>query len=226
MDEYDPDTVFSSIDRRGRYAYANQPVIAEWNLTRLAECLLPLLSEDRDRAVEQAKEALSAFAPCFEKAYQKGLRRKIGLLTEREGDITLGGDLLKAMSANAADFTLTFRGLTEAVPGPDHEGPLRSLFREPGAYDEWAARWRQRLEEEPADATVRRAEMRAANPAYIPRNHRVEAMIRAAVDQEDFGPFDELLAVLATPFEEKPAFAHYAEPPKEHERVQETFCGT
>ncbi len=226
MDEYNPEAVFSAIDRHGRYAYVNQPSIGQWNLTRLAECLLPLLSEDSEVAVAEAQETLGAFAPSFEAAYQARLRRKLGLLTEHEGDVALGGDLLKAMGANRADFTLTFRRLSEAAAGPEDDSRLRSLFAEPCADDEWVVRWRQRLQQEPTDAAARRLAMRAVNPAYIPRNHRVEAVIRAAEDENDFGPFKELLTVLSKPFEDQPAFAHYAEPPQDHERVHQTFCGT
>ncbi len=226
LDEYGPATVYSSIDRHGRYAYANQPNIGLWNLTRLAECLLPLLADDDDLAVTVAKEALGAFAPVFDKAYQAGMRRKLGLVTEHEGDVTLGRDLLTIMQANGADFTLTFRGLSEAASGSESDARVRSLFADAPAFDEWLSRWRQRLEQELGDAAARRLAMRGVNPAYIPRNHRVEAVIRAAVDNGDFGVFEELLSVLSDPFEDQPAFAHYAEPPQEHERVRETFCGT
>src|SRR5215212_6951296 len=135
MDAYSPATVFSSIDHMGRYAYANQPRIAHWNLTRLAETLLPLLSEEQDQAVAQAQEALSSFAPRFEAAYHGGLRRKLGLFTEREQDPALAGDFLQAMAENQADFTLTFRRLCDAAAGPDHDGAVRDLFVDPTAYD-------------------------------------------------------------------------------------------
>ncbi|HEV7866925.1 MAG TPA: YdiU family protein [Chthoniobacteraceae bacterium] len=226
MDEYDPAAVWSAIDRQGRYAYGNQPAIAQWNLTRLAECLLPLLSDDTELAVQEAEEALSAFPPTFERAYQAGLRRKLGLLTEHEADAALGRDLLSAMAANRADFTLTFRRLSGAESDAEKDGAVRSLFADPSAFDEWAVRWRERLALESTDAAARRNMMRAVNPAYIPRNHRVEAVIRAAVDRDDFGPFEELLTVLSQPFEDQPAFAHYAGPPEEQERVRQTFCGT
>ena len=226
MDAYDPATVFSSIDHQGRYAYANQPGIALWNLTRLAETLLPLLSEDEGRAVAEAEEALGAFAPRFEAAHHGGLRRKLGLFTEREGDLELVGALLKAMAENGADFTLTFRRLSDAAADPAGDEGVRNLFVDPTAYDRWAAQWRQRLGEEPQDGATRRAAMRAVNPAFIPRNHRVEALIRAAVERDDFGPFEELLTVLSTPYQDQPAFARYAEPPELHERVLRTFCGT
>jgi uncharacterized protein YdiU (UPF0061 family) len=226
LDEYDPTAVFSAIDSYGRYAYANQPAIAQWNLTRLAECLLPLLGDDPDAAAADAVQALEAFAPAFERAYQGGLRRKLGLSTEHEGDAALADDLLLAMAANRADFTLTFRGLSEAAAGEAGDAGVRSLFADPGAYDAWAQRWRQRLREEPGDAAARREAMLAVNPAFIPRNHRIEAVIRAAVDRDDFAPFEELLTVLARPYDSQPPFARYMEPPEAHERVLQTFCGT
>ncbi|HEV2707787.1 MAG TPA: YdiU family protein [Pyrinomonadaceae bacterium] len=226
MDAYDSEAVFSAIDRFGRYAYSRQPAIGGWNLTRFAECLLPLLSDDMDAAVDEAQEALDAYAPTFERAYQAGLRRKLGLLTEREGDAELGRNLLQVMGAHRADFTLTFRRLCEAASVEANESGVRSLFADPAAYDEWAQRWRQRLAQEPTDAATRRAAMLSANPAYIPRNHLVEAVIRAAIDEDDFAPFHELVAVLSNPFEEQPALTRYEEPPAEHERVLQTFCGT
>ena len=226
MDHYNPDTVYSAIDRHGRYAYKNQPVIGQWNLTRLAECLLPLISDDEDAAIAQAEEALNAYVPTFESAYQRGLRSKLGIASEREGDVALVRDLLAAMAAGRADLTLTFRRLSDAVSDPSNDSHLRSLFADTTAFDQWLPHWRARLEQEPTDAATRRAAMRQVNPAYIPRNHRVEAMIRAAVDRDDFAPFEELLAVLSRPFDDQPAFAAYAEPPQQHERVLKTFCGT
>jgi len=226
MDHYDPKQVFSSIDEMGRYAYANQPRIAQWNLTRLAECLLPLISEDQDNAVTEAQTAIGEFVEIFDAAYQAGLRRKLGLFTARDDDRMLAQDLLDAMARNQADFTLAFRRLSDAALGPDHDGEIRQLFADPAAYDEWAVRWRQRLGEEPQGSTARRTAMRSVNPAFIPRNHRVEAVIEAAVNRDDFAPFEELLTVLAKPFEDQPAFSAYAEPPEPHERVLQTFCGT
>ncbi|MHA3775172.1 protein adenylyltransferase SelO [Verrucomicrobiota bacterium sgz303538] len=226
MDEYNPATVFSAIDSQGRYAYANQPAIGQWNLTRLAECLLPLLSDDVEQSVTEAEETLNAFPALFNNAYQAGLRRKLGLLTEREGDVELGRDLLKTMADNGADFTLTFRRLSDAAVGSGHDAGVRSLFVAPKEMDEWLVRWRTRAAEEPIDADARQRAMNSVNPLFIPRNHRVEAVIRAAVDNQDFGPFEELLEVLQKPFEDQPAFAKYAEPPQEHERVHQTFCGT
>jgi uncharacterized protein YdiU (UPF0061 family) len=226
MDHYDPAKVFSSIDEMGRYAYANQPRIALWNLTRLAECLLPLFSDVQDKAIEEAQSALADFAERFNDAYKTGLRGKLGLFAERDGDQALAQDLLDAMAKNQADFTLTFRRLSDAGLGPEHDGDVRRLFAEPAAYDEWAARWRQRLGEEPQDPAQRQAAMRSVNPAFIPRNHRIEAVIEAAVNRDDFAPFEELLAVLSKPYEDQPAYAGYADPPEPHQCVLQTFCGT
>jgi uncharacterized protein YdiU (UPF0061 family) len=230
MDHYDPKQVFSSIDEMGRYAYANQPRIAQWNMTRLAECLLPLISDDQDKAVAEAQAAIGEFVEVFDTAYQAGLRRKLGLFSARDDDRILAQDLLDAMARNQADFTLTFRRLSDAALGPDHDGGVRQLFADTAAYDEWAAHWRQRLGGEPEDSMqdsrARRTAMRAVNPAFIPRNHRVEAVIEAAVNRDDFVPFEELLTVLSKPYEDQPAFSAYAEPPEPHERVLQTFCGT
>src|SRR6185369_5061638 len=212
MDEYNPAQVFSSIDEMGRYAYANQPQIALWNLTRLAECLLPLFSDDKDKAIEQAQFILGEFAEKFTAAYQSGLRKKIGLFTARDGDEALVQDLLDAMAKNQADFTLTFRRLIDAAGDADDDG-VRAQFTDPVAFDEWAIRWRQRLTEEPQSAAERQAAMRAVNPAFIPRNHRVEAVISAAVNNDDYAPFEELLMVLSGPFEDQPAYTAYTEPP-------------
>jgi serine/tyrosine/threonine adenylyltransferase len=225
MDHYDPAQVFSSIDEMGRYAYANQPRIALWNLTRLAECLLPLFSDDQEKAIAEAQEILGAFPEKFSAAYQAGLRAKIGLFTAHDGDEALVQDLLDAMARGKADFTLTFRRLGDAAGDVLAEAQLRSLFDEPATIDEWIARWRKRIAEEPQSASERRAAMHAINPAFIPRNHRIEAVIVAAV-AGDTAPFEELIKVLAHPFEDQPEFADYATPPKPEERVCQTFCGT
>jgi uncharacterized protein YdiU (UPF0061 family) len=223
MDHYDPGQVFSSIDEQGRYAYANQPRIALWNLTRLAECLLPLMSDDQEKAIAEAQEILGAFPEKFAAAYQAGLRRKIGLFTARDGDEALVQDLLDAMAQGKADFTLTFRRLGDAAAGDASE--VRALFAEPAAFDEWVARWQKRIADEPQSAAERQGAMRAVNPAFIPRNHRIEAVIVAATNG-DTAPFEELLKVLAKPYEDQPEFAAYADPPKPEERVCQTFCGT
>ena len=226
MDHYDPAKVFSSIDEMGRYAYANQPRIALWNLTRLAECLLPLFSDDQDKAIAEAQTALGDFAEIFSTAYQAGLRRKLGLFTAQDGDPALVQDLLDAMAKNQADFTLTFRRLSEAALDPAGDSEVRQLFADPAVYDEWALRWRQRTSEEPQSSAERQVAMRAVNPAFIPRNHLIEAVIEAAVNRDDFALFEELLTVLSKPFEDQQAFAAYADAPEPHQCVLQTFCGT
>ena len=225
MDEYNPATVFSSIDEQGRYAYANQPRIALWNLTRLAECLLPLFSDDKDQAVEQAQGILGIFSEKFTAAFSAGLHQKLGLFTTQDGDDALIQDLLDAMAKNEADFTLVFRRLSDAAGDADDDN-VRAQFTDPAAFDEWAVRWRQRLAGEPQSATERQAAMRAVNPAFIPRNHRVEAVIQAAMNNDDYAPFEELLSVLAKPYQDQPEFAAYADPPMPDQRVLRTFCGT
>jgi uncharacterized protein YdiU (UPF0061 family) len=226
MDSYDPGTVFSSIDAMGRYAFANQPKIALWNLARLAECLVPLLSDDQTRAIADAEAALGKFSAEIDRAYHAGMRRKLGLFTADDNDPALIKVLLDAMTANQADFTLTFRKLGEAAGDPAKDESVRRLFADPDGFDAWAVLWRERLAPEPQDGATRQAAMAAVNPAFIPRNHRIQAVIEAAVDRDDFAPFEELLAVLAAPFDDQPAFARYADPPEPHERVLETFCGT
>lgn len=224
MDIYDPATVFSSIDRMGRYAYGNQPNIAHWNLTRLAETLLPLLDADQDAAVEQAQDALGNFGPMFEQVYFAGLRSKVGLSSEEPGDVELINDLLTGMTANQVDFTLFFRNLGMAALGQDE--PARALFIDPTAFDRWAVEWRSRLSRDAQDANARRGAMDRVNPAFIPRNHQVEAMIEAAIQQEDFSLFHRMLDVLSRPFEDQPDAGAFAQPPLPHERVAATFCGT
>jgi uncharacterized protein YdiU (UPF0061 family) len=226
MDAYDPATVFSSIDEQGRYAYANQPRIALWNLTRFAETLLPLIDDNEPTAIEIAQTALAEFSEIFDAAYQGGLRRKLGLFTAQPDDAALAQDLLVAMTANQADFTLTFRQLGAAALGAHNDEAVRELFIDPTAFDGWAVAWRQRLAAEPQDAATRHQAMQAVNPAFIPRNHRVEAVIQAAISRDDYAPFEELLAVLAKPFEDQPEMADYATPPEPDQRVLRTFCGT
>ena len=208
----------------GRYAYGNQPQIALWNLTRLAECLVPLIAEQQDQAIADAEASLGEFSTIFNATYEAGLRRKLGLFTARDEDKSLLRDLFEAMKANAADFTLTFRAMSDAAGDAAADATGRQ-FADPLAYETWALRWRARLALEPEDRATRQAAMRAVNPAFIPRNHRIQAVIDAAV-ADDFAPFEELLTVLATPFADQPGFAPYADPPQPHERVLQTFCGT
>ena len=173
-----------------------------------------------------AQAALADFAPRFDEAFVTGLRRKLGLLTPQPGDIFLAKDLLDRMAANSADFTLTLRRLCDATRSAENDDPVRLLFDDPAAFDDWAGRWRQRLSEEGGDPANRAATMRRANPAFIPRNHLVEEAISAAQEHADYRPFEMLLTVLANPYEDQPGFARYAEPPRPDQVVHQTFCGT
>lgn len=229
MEAYNPETVFSSIDIYGRYAFGSQPRIVLWNMTRLAEALLPVLQQEdgsEEAALASAQEALAAFPPQFEAAHVAGLRRKLGLLSEREGDAALIEDLLERMAANRADFTLTFRRLCDAAAGPEGDAGVRALFADPAAYDAWAAAWRARLQQEPASGQARSAAMRATNPAFIPRNHLVEAALSAAIGQQNFQPFEQMLQVVSHPYEDRPELDRYATPARPEECVTATFCGT
>jgi len=227
VDSYHPDTVYSSIDSFGRYAYGNQPRIAVWNLARFAETLLPLLARDQEAAIDLANGALGAFADRFEAAYATAMRRKLGLFQEQPGDIALAQDLLDRMAGNGADFTLTFRRLAEIEAGADGDAAVRSLFLHPEAFDDWACRWRQRLARDGEVASAQRtAAMRAVNPAFIARNHLVEAALSTAVEENNFSAFDTLLAVLSRPYDDQPGRSRYAVPPRPEQVVRQTFCGT
>ncbi len=225
MDAFHPQTVYSAIDQRGRYAYQNQPGIAVWNLTRLAETLLPLLADDKEAAIADAEDALARFETHFEAAYGTGFLAKLGLTAQRTDDEALAQDLLARMDAGNADFTLTFRGLCDATADDAHDDDVARLFDDPATFREWALRWRARIAEEGGDAPARRAGMRAVNPAFIPRNHLVAEVIAAAT-LNDYAPFERLNAVLAHPYDDQPGNARYALPPEPHEVVHQTFCGT
>jgi serine/tyrosine/threonine adenylyltransferase len=231
MDAYDPATVFSSIDSMGRYAYANQPHAAQWNLARFAETLLTLIDTDPGRAVEAAGPVVEQFSAAFEEYWLSGMRAKLGLQTAEPGDAALIRAWLDLLHRNQCDFTLTFRRLCDAA-GAERDAPcasetsLRASFAQPEEYDTWAAEWRTRLAREPGPPGGRSAAMQRVNPALIPRNHRVEAMIGAAIEQGDFAPFEELLAALSSPYEHRSRFEAYERPPRPEERVLQTFCGT
>ncbi len=225
MDSFDPAQVYSSIDEMGRYAYANQPRIAQWNLARFAETLLSLFDDDADAAMQFAQSAIDGFGATFEAAYARGFRRKLGLQTGQDGDLALGQDLLACMATAKADFTLTFRALCDAASGPEREASLRQQFTDQLAIGDWLRRWRARLSRDGGDPLARAATMRSINPLFIPRNHRVEEALAAATNG-DFQPFERLLDVLARPFDEQPDAERYADPPRPEQVVRATFCGT
>jgi serine/tyrosine/threonine adenylyltransferase len=228
MDRYHPATVLSSIDHGGRYAFNQQPRIGLWNLARLAEALLPLLGETETEAITAAEAILEDYGPRFAAAYQAGLRQKLGLEREREGDEQLASELLAVMAESGADFTLAFRRLSTLPREPDPAGAdaaFRALFADEDAIGPWLSRWRARLGDEARRDEARIAAMRAVNPAFILRTHLAERAI-AAAENGDLSVVDDLLDVLARPFEDQPERAHYAEPPAPEEAVSRTFCGT
>ena len=235
MDYYRHDQVYSSIDRGGRYAYNNQPSIGMWNLTRLAETLLPLLAEDTEAAIEVAQTILKTYIETYQRAWLDGMRTKCGLLNVSDKtahkDKALIEDLLDTMAANNADFTLTFYYLSRLSSGLssqslEHDNDCRSLFEDPLQFDAWAIKWRERLTDENQTDAERQAAMRRVNPVYIPRNHQIEAAIRAAEDHHDFSVFTELHEVLQNPYVEQQGRDDYMQPPKPDEVVKQTFCGT
>lgn len=224
MEAHDPATVYSSIDHHGRYAYGNQPRVAQWNLARLAQALLPLIDADEGKAVEVAQAAVDGFAGAFEAAWEARFRAKLGLTTSEPGDRALILALLGAMEAAAADFTLTFRALAGAATGED--GAFRAqLAATPERAEGWLGRWRSRLTAEGRDGAMAAAALRAVNPAAIPRNHMVEEAL-AAAEAGDLAPFDTLLSVVTRPFDDHPDQPRHLAPARPEEAVRATFCGT
>jgi uncharacterized protein YdiU (UPF0061 family) len=216
MDAFDSATVFSSIDHGGRYAYGNQPPIAQWNLARLAEGMLPLFDADLDRGVERASAVLERFPDRFEQYWLDGMRAKLGLFTREDEDRTLAGDLLAWMQQRSADFTNTFRSLTGGRVTAESANPDPEL-------DAWQRRWDARQERQPQAPAEARALMRQHNPAFIPRNHLVEEALVAATEENDLSPLERLLDVVATPYDhdrDVPSFT--ASRPGNYQ----TFCGT
>lgn len=230
MDDFHPMKTFSSIDSEGRYAFTNQSTIGQWNLTRFAETLLPLIDASEERSIRLAKLALERYQTIHQRELKKRFAAKIGLdlaassldSEQATNDWELTERLLAAMTANAADFTLTFRHLSGALESGDDSGVLL-LFNQSATITQWLCDWRAHLRDCDTEQAVDR--MRRANPVFIPRNHRIEAAIKAA-DRGNFEPFHRLNDVLQTPFKSQPEFADYESPPAPDEIVQATFCGT
>ena len=223
MDAFDPATVFSSIDHGGRYAYGNQPQIAQWNLARLAEALLPLIDDEPDAAVAAATDTLRTFPERFHGCWSAGMRAKLGLTEADELTDALVDDLLTLLQEQAVDYTSTFRALSASLRGD--ASPACSLFAGSSAFDAWAERWREQLAHEASDPNQIASAMDRVNPVYIPRNHRVEEALAAAT-AGDLQPFQRLLDVLAYPFDERPGLGAYAAPAPASWGAYQTFCGT
>ncbi|HEY9059750.1 MAG TPA: YdiU family protein [Pseudobacteroides sp.] len=219
MDAYDPATVFSSIDIHGRYAYGNQPYIAGWNLARLAEALLPLLHDNEEQAVKLAQDEISSFSELYRKNWLKGMRAKLGIFNEEPQDESLIERLLDMMHKNHLDYTNTFRSLT-------FDKPEETSLSGTQEFDEWYESWRARLESQKESREASKQLMQSNNPALIPRNHRVEEALEAAVEREDYKVMEQLLNVLANPYAHSEEQAEYSTLPAPSSCPYRTFCGT
>ncbi|MEM5500141.1 YdiU family protein [Ahrensia kielensis] len=226
MDRFDPKTVFSAIDQGGRYAYGNQPSIGQWNLSALAQAMLPILDDDEAKAIEYAKKALDAYSTTFETAYETLIRKKLGFQKANEGDVALWQDLTKHLTASEVDFTQFFRALSKASIEPSMKDMVfHELFGGPSMFDMWMVAYRLRLHLEDRDDQERQKAMLSVNPAYIPRNHLVNEALEAA-QEGDLTFAEKLMEVLSNPFEEQAGFERYLLPPKPEEVIKNTFCGT
>ncbi len=226
LDAYDPATVFSSIDHHGRYAFGNQGPIAEQNLASLAGCLLPLLHEEPEQALALSKEIMESFPEYFNRYWLEGMCGKIGIKAGRSEDLKLVQDLLMLMKDHQVDYTLSFRALCGGVTEKSDVAVLKSLFSNSKDFDQWLILWRRRLVLEGKSSMEIEENMSRVNPAFIPRNHRVEQAIEAAVGRNDLSKMEHLMEVLSRPYDDHPANAEYRDPPKPEERVTQTFCGT
>jgi uncharacterized protein YdiU (UPF0061 family) len=218
MDSYDPNTVFSSIDHMGRYAYGNQPKIAQWNIARLAEALLPLIDPDMHKAVPIAEDIINQFPDIYQAKWLAMMRSKLGLFGSPQEDLQLISDLLDWMQANHADYTNTFRDLSQT------EKPIGKQYNQK-SFENWYARWQQRLKQNSKPRQSSLCLMKSVNPVVIPRNHIVEEAL-AAAHQDDLQPLHDLLGVLRNPYQNEGIPLWYKEPPAPNERVYQTFCGT
>ncbi|MCL1049644.1 YdiU family protein [Shewanella abyssi] len=224
MDNYDANALFSSIDQDGRYAYSNQPAMAQWDLARFAETLLPFISEDSDDGIAQATEAIKAFWDIFKSHWLRGMRAKLGMTLEFEGDYALCEQLLESMQGQAVDYTQLFRQLAADLVADS--SVAETLFTDSKLFMQWQAQWQARLEKEPLSTAERASLMDAVNPVYIPRNHLVEAAIEAAEERSDYQPFEALVAVLASPYTLQTAKDEYSHPAPASFGKFTTYCGT
>jgi uncharacterized protein YdiU (UPF0061 family) len=216
MDRYHPETVFSSIDRQGRYAYANQAPIAQWNLARFAETLLPLIDQDTNKSIQLASQSVNGFSDQFQKAWLQGMRQKIGLLDEEPSDIDLINELLMLMQKNKADYTLTFRHLSS-------DAILKDAIFEDLSFKDWYKKWLYRIQKQKEGEGASRVMMLKHNPAVIPRNYLVEKALSLAVADQDYRLLNDFIAALQKPYEDSKMFS---EPPLVEDKSYQTFCGT
>ncbi len=226
LDEYDLAKVFSSIDYKGRYAFGNQGRIAQWNLARFAETLLFLLDADQNEAIKLAENSIAHFTELFENYWIAGMLKKIGLASQQENDLQLIEQLLHLMQKHKTDYTVTFRYLSLSLENEFYRIAIKDMFGSSQEFEAWYMGWQERLNVEDNSISEIAQNMCLVNPNYIPRNHRVEQVIDAAVENNDFSLMHELISVLNNPYSEQKDMLHYAEPPKTHELVYQTFCGT
>ena len=226
MDSYDPATVFSSIDHHGRYAYGNQPNIAQWNIACLGECLLPLIHPDRNKAIGIAEEILDSFQDKFRKYWLSGMYKKIGLTQNEPEDINLLEQLLELMKENKTDYTLTFRYLSDAIENDTGNSNFEKQFLSQNKISEWLVSWRKRLKIQSASFKKIKMSMQKENPAFIPRNHRIEKTIYEAVNNNDYSYMDHLILLLNKPYQDQPNNSEYMHPPEKPDHNYQTFCGT
>jgi len=224
MDSYDPSTVFSSIDVNKRYAYANQPAILTWNLTRLAETLIPLIHKDKNESIKLLTEVLQLIKPVYTNYWLSIMRSKIGLSKEDQNDIEIISNFLEIMEEEKADFTLCFRSLSKALIGDGQT--IRALFNNSRRFDGWMMIWQERISQEGIAEEKIAATMNKVNPIYIPRNHKVEEALHEAVFKNNMLPFNKLHSLLQNPFEEIDGFESFKEPAPKSDIPYKTFCGT
>ena len=225
MDAYDPAKVYSSIDHAGRYAYQNQPGIAQWNMANLAQCLLPWIDSDSEKAVAQAQDVIDQFPDIYEAFYQACFRRKLGLQQSQTEDSELIGSLLTLMQKASADFTQVFRSLANGTSDTMLALLCNDNANSQHDIKQWMAAWSQRCNQEDTSQVERTKLMQSANPAYVPRNHQIEHMIAEAKQNRD-QPFEALLETLMNPYQEQPGKERFALAPLKEEEVLATFCGT
>jgi uncharacterized protein YdiU (UPF0061 family) len=224
MDAYNPATVFSSIDVNSRYAYGNQPAILTWNLTRLAETLIPLVNKDKDESIKLLTEVLQLIKPVYTNYWLSLMRSKIGLSKEEQNDIELITNLLEIMEEEKADFTNSFRLLSKALIGDTQS--IRKLFNNSRRFDGWMMIWQERISQEGVAEEKIATSMNKINPIYIPRNHKVEEVLKAAVNENDMKPFSSLYSILQNPYKEIIGLESFSEPAPESNIPYKTFCGT
>ena len=226
IDGYNEHAVYSSIDKRGRYAYRNQPGVCHWNLSCLAQCLLPLIKKNEELALEDLQEALNSFPDLYLEAFIGVARPKFGLVLEEKGDLALIQNWFRILGDEKDDFTLAFRRLSDRAGEDNTVGCVANLFEFSDRYQDWIVQWKARCSREDCSQSERQALMYSVNPLYIPRNHIIEKVISVATETSDYGPFNELVDVIVNPYVYRPELEYFARPPRDDEVVTRTFCGT